>query len=70
VKGDREEWHVQGMTPAREIARMERGDRDVEGREDGGGREEEMKRETFETGISVEAEFSFVKAIGSYCNKQ
>jgi hypothetical protein len=32
-------------------------------------KEEANARETFENGISVEGEFAFVKAVGSYCKE-
>ncbi len=63
MTGGREEWTIEGLQPAREIKWMmgEKG-----GETD---KEEAKARETFETGVSVEGEFAFAKAVGSYCKE-
>jgi hypothetical protein len=65
LRGDRVEWEPRGALPAREIKRM------VEKQGEGENeklREERVRRESFEGGISVEGEFAFTKAVGSFCS--
>jgi hypothetical protein len=68
VGGEREEWKVKGATPAREIKRMMgwNGGVDETDEMETEGREEQMARETFDKGISVEAELAFAKAVGCF----
>jgi hypothetical protein len=64
VGGDTEEWRVGELFPAKEISRMTGGK--AEGDK---GKEEVTARESFENGVSIEGEFAFTRAIGSYCRE-
>jgi hypothetical protein len=71
VGGEREEWKVRGATPACEIKRLMGWDGgvDVVDEMETEGNDEQTARETFDKGISVEAEFAFTKAVGSFCRE-
>jgi hypothetical protein len=62
LRSERVEWELNGALPAREIKRM------TGSGSNGNGVEQEM-RETFEQGVSVEAEFAFTQAVGRFCRE-
>jgi hypothetical protein len=78
---DRVEWELKKAGTAKEIQRLleakkgkeSRGGADVsmgegERQRDEVG-EEQTKRDGFERGVSIEAEFAFVKAVGNFCRE-
>ena len=62
VRGERKEVVLRHLLPSEEVGRMMR-DKGKETEEDS---EEAEKRKSFESGPSVESEFSFTKAVGGY----
>jgi hypothetical protein len=66
VREDRREVRLGLVSPARELGRM------VEAKLAESGEvvdREKDKRETFDKGVSVEAEFAFTKAVGEFCRE-
>jgi len=67
VKGERRELRLRRALPAKEILRLTNGGqlRD-EGEEEG---EEEKRRGSFKEGVSMEAEYTFAKAVEGFCRE-
>jgi hypothetical protein len=62
VSGERRELEVRRALPARELGRMAE-ERGMDGEEEKG------QRESFEHGMSMEAEFAFTRAVGDFCRE-
>ncbi len=60
VGGERMEVSVRVAMPARELGKLV-GEK--------GGEVERVMRETFENGVSVEAEYAFTKSVAEYCRE-
>ena len=65
VRGERKEVSVRHLAPSRELGKM-LSEKGVEEEQDGA---EQERRSSFEKGVSVEAEFVFVKAVGEFTRK-
>ena len=62
VRGERKEVELRHLMPAAGIGKMLREKGKMEEEDD----EEKTRRESFERGVSIEAEFAFVAAVGRY----